>query len=71
MDMKDWNDGYWTEGLDRIHTIEQMIYALLTCDDHFHPSIVRAEMKDDVHNLLDVVHAMYNKMGEAIPDEEF
>lgn len=64
---EEWNSGYWTEGLDRIHNARCMIDMMLSG----HPAVVRAELGEDVENLLDNLGALYQKMGSAIPDEEW
>lgn len=68
---QDWNDGYWTEGLDRIHTISEMMSVLLFDGESFHPSVERAELETEVHELFDKMHDLYQKMGAAIPEDEF
>lgn len=63
----EWNDGYWTEGLDRIHNIGCIVDMMLTG----HPAVVRAELSENVEDLLSNLGALYQKMGQAIPDEEW
>lgn len=64
-DMKDdeipWNDGYWTEGFDRIYNVCQIADMLLTD----HPAIIRANLEDEVIDIINQLNGLYQKLGDA------
>lgn len=57
----EWNDGYYLEGMDRIHTIHVMIEELL----NKHPMIVLSggqKVIDDIQNKLSSVYQFIGAM---------
>ena len=71
INLSHFNTGYWTEGLDRIHTIQLMIGELLGNGVDYHPAIEKAGLQKQVDKLLYKTNKLYQKLGAAIPDSEW
>ena len=70
-DRIEWNDGYWVEGLDRIHTIQTMVDSLLVCSNAgVHPSVLRAGLEDDIYMIQSILNLCYQKMAMASDKEQ-
>ena len=65
LDVPDWNDGYYLEGMDRCHTIMTMMDQLL----REHPSIKRVGLDDKFDSAFDLIYEMYQAIG-IYEDEE-
>ena len=59
MDAPEWNDGYTTEGCDRLHVI------MCNLSDYLveHPAIVKAGAEIEVQDALDNLMEAYQKVG--------
>lgn len=65
----EWNDGYWVEGLDRVHTILVMFEELLGEDTRgFHPAIKKAHLEKKVSKIGTKLAKLYQDLGAQIPD---
>lgn len=62
----DWNDGYYLEGADRVHTLQVMIEELL--DNH--PSIKRLQLDKDLEEVRKILGGMYLMLAVNIKKEE-
>ena len=67
----DWNDGYWTEGMDRVHTLMVMTEQLLG-DEHtgYHPAITRAHCEKKVSKIVSKIAKLYQQLGAAAWKDE-
>ena len=62
----EWNDGYYLESMDRIHTIQIMIDNLL--DQH--PAIVKLKCGQERVDLVqDMLGDIYQDIGKMEDDE--
>lgn len=57
-----WNDGYYLEGVDRVHTIRVMIEELL--DNH--PSIKRLQLSDELEDVQKILGGISQKLAANI-----
>lgn len=55
----DWNDGYITEGCDRLHIIEGMMLEYLDG----HPAIVKSEASEKINEARNLLHEAYQMVG--------
>lgn len=63
----EWDDVMWVEGLDRILSVSNIAHCMLAD----HPAIVRAGMKNDIEELVKCMDALYEKMSNIIPEDEW
>lgn len=55
----EWNDGYYLEGIDRVHTIQVLISEIL--DQH--PAIVLSHHQEDIDIIQDMFSKIYQDIG--------
>lgn len=61
---EEFNDGHWTEALDRTHTIMVMVDELLGSQAKgYHPAIEYSGLQSDVDKLQKYVMDLYQKIG--------
>lgn len=54
-----WNDGYYLEGMDRLHTIQVMIEKLLS----YHPAIILSGNQNSIDKVQKLLNDIYQSIG--------
>ena len=62
----EWSEHYWTEGLDRILNTSNIAHCMLVD----HPAINRADLKDEVEQIVATLDDLYQKLADSIPEDE-